>query len=306
MSLALICKPIEVQGGQDPQTINIQTTGRSDSPNTTGVTIYYTVNNGAPQSPQVYPATGAVFGLSYIQAVTGLTSGDVVRVCLEAEISTMVDDSDIIRLQGFFVQVDANECDRSYAYNSPCEWTAIDPNATVPVCPSNQTIDCSDLPLIISGFANATNISSTGNTDYTVTPNAANTEVVIDGMGGDETIMITASDGTNSCVTVITVNECGICPELGDQTMIIDFDSPGTTGATTFGPYGTMTGTGALSFSGIFMSGVTINDVGGGQWEVVIDNSALTGGPENLIVSQDGVDCDVGTITVTGSAPPVI
>ena len=191
---------------------------------------------------------------------------------------------------------------------SPPQQLTVDCSIETPTCPPNQTIDCVDLPATISGFGNATSLTASGNVDYTVSVAGDLMSVTIDGTGGDETITITASNGTASddCVTIITVNECGVCPELGDQTMIIDFDSPGTTGATTFGPYGTMTGTGALSFSGIFMSGVDINDVGGGQWEVVIDNSALTGGPENLIVSQDGVDCDVGTITITGSAPPVI
>ena len=82
---------------------------------------------------------------------------------------------------------------------------------TSPTCPhpNGLLVDCSQIPLSISGFTNATNIAFSTST-HTFSPILNNTAVEISGQGINEVVTITATNGSTgeSCSFDVTINGC--------------------------------------------------------------------------------------------------
>ena len=308
MSVATLCKPIQILGGQNPQSMTMQFTASSLSANTTSITVYHKVNNGAPLSPQVTPATGQIF-VNYNETVTGLVAGDIVSICIEADISTNVGDTGRIRLNGTFTQIDALGCEKQYEAIENCDWTAYDPDAVDPTCPDNTNIDCENLPVTISGFADADSIAWTSNVSpsaYTVTPNGANTEIEIDGNGGNEVITVTVTNDNGSCQFIAGIAACAgpLLPPSSCETLVIfQPNQPGQQCLTR----GTFTGgSGSISLSSPDMPfPFTFTDNGDGTWDVCVPSgTGPTGAQVYTVIADDGVNpslsCGPHNVEVVG------
>lgn len=281
MAIATLCQPIVISGGLDPQSMVINAVSGSNFPATNSVTGYYTVNGGAQQSLSAVSP--------YTETVTGLSAGDTVTFCIDVDVDANVDDTGTLSISGSFTQIDADACEKSYEFSANCQWTAIDPNAApiLPTCPDDVSITCDDLPYTLSGFQNAVSFSVTS--PYTVTPNAANTQIVINSTSpADGDVTVTALNADGSCGTIVTVSGCTTAPLPncpGFQNWAIGTPIPGN-----------QVGTG-MTVVGL-PNGLSYDPVGG-----LISGTPISGGPTSgaiTVTNADGESCAFGYLVDNG------
>ena len=220
MSIITVCKPFEVTGGADPQSFAINVSINSDSPNTSSLTAYYTINGGTQTGAQAFPATGAVSGQAYSVTASGVSTGDIVRVCVDAEVSTVEGDTGLVDFAGSVLQVAGDGCEVTHSIDAACNWTAVG-EFIAPDCSAlPASINCADLPYVVPTIPNANTVSvSISGTDYIYSGGSIIESPA--GSGGNAIVTVTASNGNaaQDCVANISIVECPT-NGMNEQTFI--------------------------------------------------------------------------------------
>lgn len=258
---------------------------------------------------QTFPATGAVSGQTYTATASGVVTGDVMRVCVDADISTVETDTGLVDFAGSVTQAAADACEITHEIDAACNWTAVGEMIAPDCSAAPASIDCANMPITFN-IPNGTAVQSVtpplidyaatiaSNGDITITPNNAG-----QGQGGTHTFTIVGTGMT--CQFTLDIVECptaGLPPTLSGSDCPLDLAAEADSSAPqVIGPFCPFTGEGTMSFSGTVPLGWFVQS--GNCYTINVPaNTPATGG---LIYSVTLTNAD-GSVACIGNELEVI